>query len=60
MIATIERSVLPGVYVVRDSNNRQHRVHSPEFWRKGQSVLVADGHITGLAVRQPVPTRAEV
>lgn len=60
MIATIEHSIMPGAYLVKDKSGRKYRVHSPEFWRRGESVQIADGHIIGKAVSQPVTTTVEV
>ena len=49
MIATIERAVTPGAYLVRDTAGRLHRVAGAADWRRGASVLVVEGWIVGRA-----------
>ena len=49
MIATIERAVTPGAYLVRDQAGRLHRVAAVADWRRGETVLVVEGQIIGRA-----------
>lgn len=49
MIATVERAITPGAWLVRDTAGRLHRVSGTADWRRGESVLVVDGWIVGRA-----------
>ena len=60
MTATIDRVIVPGVYLVLDQAKRKHRAQSAELWRRGEVVTVIDGQITGRANRRPVTNTYEV
>jgi hypothetical protein len=60
MTGTIDRVITPGVYLVRDQSNRQHRAASQELWRKGDQVTVLDGVIVGHAGKEKITAIYEV
>ena len=59
-MAIIRRRIKPGVYLVADRSGRAHRAESQETYRPGQSVVVLDGQIVGLAAKEPSTTTFEV
>lgn len=60
MIATIDRAVGAGIYLVRDQAGRGHRVMATAEWRRGEVVLVVDGWIVGPAAVPPPAAVYEV
>lgn len=60
IIGTIRRRIQPGVYLVIDRSGRAHRAESQVQYNAGQSVVVLDGQIVGLAVPAPQTTTYEV
>jgi hypothetical protein len=60
MIGTIETSLTPGFYLVRDQTGKKIRVSSAVLYRRGDRVTVLDGIIVGQAPREQTTRVYEV
>ena len=51
----IIQALVPGWWIVQDSQGRKYRAASSELWRKGDQVVMVGGQIVGRAGTQREP-----
>ncbi len=56
----ILRAIMPGWWIVQDSQGRKYRAASSELWRKGDQVVMVGGQIVGRAGTMGTPTVYQV